>query len=135
MSIAQDIQRAIHTIAKQIVLDAPYDKTRNGQVVGHDINTNTYTIMLDGVKYSNIPITDGLMANVNDTVKVVFPTNNPSQMYISNICCLGTVSIKQDPLLYLDVVVDSDTGRATSGTDKDLYNAIVDLGWASDVIV
>lgn len=40
-----------------------------------------------------------------------------------------------DPKIILDVVVDSSTGRATSGEDKDLYNALVDLGWTSDVIV
>lgn len=40
-----------------------------------------------------------------------------------------------DPKIILDVVVDSTTGRATSGEDKDLYNALVDLGWTSDVIV
>lgn len=40
-----------------------------------------------------------------------------------------------DPEIILDVVVDSSTGRATSGDDMDLYNALVDLGWTSDVIV
>ena len=34
----------------------------------------------------------------------------------------------------LDVVINSSTGRATAGEDKDLYNALVDLGWVSEVI-
>ncbi len=39
-----------------------------------------------------------------------------------------------NPKYVLDVVVSESTGRATSGEDKDLYNALVDLGWVSDVI-
>ena len=39
-----------------------------------------------------------------------------------------------DPKYILDVTVNSSTGRATAGEDMDLYNALVDLGWVSDVI-
>ena len=37
--------------------------------------------------------------------------------------------------LYLDVVIDSQTGRAISGNDMTLYNLILDRNWEEDVIV
>lgn len=51
------------------------------------------------------------------------------------ISALSSVYVSiTDPKYVLDVVINSSTGRATSGADMDLYNALVDLGWVSDVI-
>ena len=122
-------------MVKQGVSNAPYDKTRSGLVVGYEVNTNKYTIMVDGVQYNNIPIVNGLMAKLNDVVRVKMPTNNTSQMYICDVCCMDEVVFKQSPLLYLDVDIDPITGLAVSGSDKDLYNVVVALGWANEVIV
>lgn len=91
MSIAQDIQRAMNTTAKQVMTDAPYDKSRTGMVVDYDESTNTYSVIVDRVTYEKIPIVNGLKASVNDIVKVVYPTNNISQMYINSICPLDKI--------------------------------------------
>lgn len=91
MSVAQDIQRAMNTTAKQVMADAPYDKSRTGMVVDYDEATNTYSVIVDRVTYEKIPIVNGLKANVNDIVKVVYPTNNISQMYINSICPLDKI--------------------------------------------
>ena len=91
MSVAQDIQRAMNTTAKQVMADAPYDKSRTGMVVGYDETTNTYSVIVDRVTYEKIPIVNGLKASVNDIVKVVYPTNNISQMYINSICPLDKI--------------------------------------------
>ena len=122
-------------MVKQRVSNAPYDKTRNVLVVGYDTDTNKYTIIVDGVQYTNVPIVSGLMAQLNDVVKVKIPTNNSSQLYIEEVSCMDTVSIRQDPLLYLDVTIITETGLATSGSDMKFYNKIVSLGWADDVII
>ena len=51
------------------------------------------------------------------------------------ISALASVYVSiTDPKYVLDVTIDSSTGRATAGEDMDLYNALVDLGWVSDVI-
>ena len=91
MSVAQDIQRAMNTTAKQVMADAPYDKSRTGMVVDYDEATNTYSVIVDRVTYEKIPIVYGLKASVNDIVKVVYPTNNISQMYINSICPLDKI--------------------------------------------
>lgn len=91
MSVAQDIQRAMNTTVKQVMADAPYDKSRTGMVVDYDEATNTYSVIVDRVTYEKIPIVNGLKANVNDIVKVVYPTNNISQMYINSICPLDKI--------------------------------------------
>ena len=52
------------------------------------------------------------------------------------ISALSSVYVSiTDPKYVLDVTIDSSTGRATAGDDMDLYNALVDLGWVSEVIV
>lgn len=68
----------------QAVDNAPYDKTRAGTVLERN-EDNTYTIKVDGVTYRKIAIMDGLRADIGDIVKVVIPTNNPSQMFISTV--------------------------------------------------
>lgn len=51
------------------------------------------------------------------------------------ISALSSVYVSiTDPKYVLDVTINSSTGYATAGDDMDLYNALVDLGWVSDVI-
>ena len=85
MSITKSLEKAIRTIATQTAHDSPFDKTRSGVVVGYNAKENKYTITVDGVKYSNIPIVNGLMARVNDVVRVVSPNGNISQMFIYGV--------------------------------------------------
>lgn len=82
MGISKNIQDAIKTIAEQTVHTAPFDKTRTGVVQGIDDKTNTYTIQVDGVVYSKVRANGGIIPEVGDTVSVVIPTNNVTQMMI-----------------------------------------------------
>lgn len=82
MSISKNIQDAIKTIAEQTVHTAPFDKTRTGVVQGIDEKTNTYTIQVDGVVYSKVRATGGVVPKVGDTVSAVIPTNNITQIMI-----------------------------------------------------
>lgn len=51
------------------------------------------------------------------------------------ISALSSVYVSiTDPKYVLDVTINASTGYATAGEDMDLYNALVDLGWVSDVI-
>ena len=84
MNMTRSLQRSINTMINQAVDNAPYDKTRVGTVLERN-EDNTYTIKVDGVIYRKISIVNGFKANVGDVVKVVIPTNNPSQMFISAV--------------------------------------------------
>lgn len=85
MGISKSIQDAIKTITEQAVRVAPFDKTRTGIVQNVDNNTNTYSVQVDGVVYSRVRATGGIVPSIGDTVSVIFPTNNTSQMVINNI--------------------------------------------------
>lgn len=89
---------------------ASFDKTRTGVVLGVDNDTQLYTIKVDGVTYSNIKATGGVIPEVGDTVSVIFPTNNTSQMVIngssSNSWANGVPNIIYDivPNLVLELI-------------------------------
>lgn len=85
MGINKIIQDAIKTISEQAVQVAPYDKTRGGVIKGIGSSPNTYNVQVDGVVYTNIKAVGGIVPSVSDTVTVLFPTNNTSQMIITNI--------------------------------------------------
>lgn len=85
MGVAKDIQDSIKTIVNEAVRIAPFDKTRTGIVLGVNSEQNTYKVRVDGVVYNNLKTTSGFRVNVGDTVLVVFPTNNKSQMMISAV--------------------------------------------------
>lgn len=83
MSISKSIQDAIKTIVEQAIKVAPFDKTRTGIIKGIDVDTDTYFVQVDGVTYSKIRANNGVKPSVGDTVSVIVPTNNPSQMAIN----------------------------------------------------
>ena len=85
MGLSKLIQDAIKTISEQAVSVAPYDKTRGGVIKGVGEMPNTYNVQVDGVVYTNVKTTGGIIPNVNDTVTVIFPTNNSSQMVINSV--------------------------------------------------
>ena len=122
----------------QAVDNAPYDKTRVGTVLERN-DDNTYTIKVDGVIYYKISTMNGFKADVGDIVKVVIPTNNPSQMFISTIRYTddtvfnGVITTNNAfiPLTYSNPDTD---GHMQDGEDKDFYNALYDLGWADEVL-
>lgn len=59
---------------------APFDKTYIGLVVDTDLETNTYTVKIDDYDYENVMST--IRAYVNETVLVMCPQNQLSQMFI-----------------------------------------------------
>lgn len=85
MGLSKLIQDAIKTISEQAVSVAPYDKTRGGVIKGVGDIPNTYNVQVDGVVYTNVKTTGGIIPNINDTVTVIFPTNNSSQMVINSV--------------------------------------------------
>lgn len=82
MNINKSIQDAIKTIVNEAIRTAPFDKTRTGVIKGIDANTNTYSVQVDGVVYDKIKGVANLSLVVGDTVLVMFPTNNTTQMII-----------------------------------------------------
>lgn len=164
MGVAKDIQDSIKTIVNEAVRIAPFDKTRTGIVLGVNSEQNTYKVRVDGVVYNNLKTTSGFRVNVGDTVLVVFPTNNKSQMMISAVTTnkvdiianqniqgdniIATHSVNGDNIIATNGLIGDDlflmmdysdidpiTGHAQSGTDMDLYNNLVDLDWVDDVII
>jgi hypothetical protein len=57
-----------------------FDKTLSGIVTKADYETNVYTVKINGYDYKNIPST--IKVNVNDSVMVMCPQNQLSQMFI-----------------------------------------------------
>lgn len=76
--------QSMKTIAQSAITKAGFDKTRNGQIVGVNTVTNTYSIKVDGIIYNNVKVVNGMEYNKGDIVKVNIPMNNPSQAYISS---------------------------------------------------
>lgn len=81
--MANSIIQSIKTIAKSLVDNAGYDKTRGGMIVGINDVTNTYSVKIDGITYNNVKVVDDATYNLGDMVKVVIPCNQATQMYIS----------------------------------------------------
>ena len=76
--------QSMKTIAQSAITKAGFDKTRNGQIVGVNTVTNTYSIKVDGIIYNNVRVVNDMEYNKGDIVKVNIPMNNPSQAYISS---------------------------------------------------
>lgn len=110
---------------------ASFDKTRTGVVLGVDDDTQLYTIKVDGVTYSNIKATGGVIPEVGDTVSVIFPTNNTSQMVIngssSNSWANGVPNIIYDivPNLVLELIYPVGAYYWSSDADFDPNEAFV----------
>ena len=81
--MANSIIQSIKTIAKSLVDNAGYDKTRGGMIVGVNDVTNTYSVKIDGITYNNVKTVDDATYNLGDMVKVIIPCNQATQMYIS----------------------------------------------------
>ena len=75
---------SMKTIAKLVMDNAGYDKTRTGKIVAVNSVTNTYTVKVDGLVYNNVKAVNDSTYNTGDTVKINIPMNNASQAYISS---------------------------------------------------
>ena len=60
--------------------NAPFDKTYIGLVIDTDLETNTYTVKIDNYNYENV--LSMIKADINDSVIVMSPQNQLSQMFI-----------------------------------------------------
>lgn len=74
------IYKAVSYMIQHELENASYDKTFIGLVTEVDLETNTYTVIIDGNEYSDIA--SMIRANVNDTVTLMCPQNQLSQMFI-----------------------------------------------------
>lgn len=74
------IYKGIDYAIRQGIKEAPYDRTFIGLVTDTNLEINTYTIIIDGHEYNNIMST--IKADVNDTVIVMCPQGQFSQMFI-----------------------------------------------------
>ena len=73
------LQGVDYLISKNIS-DAPFDRTYIGLIIDTDVETNTYTVEMNGYKYKHVMST--IRAYPNDTVIVMCPQNQLSQMFI-----------------------------------------------------
>ena len=74
------IYKGIMYAISQGVKEAPYDKTFIGLVTDTDLETNTYNVIIDGHEYTNVM--SMLRVYVNDTVAIMCPQGQLSQMFI-----------------------------------------------------
>ena len=81
MSINTLINQAVNTAVTNQISKAGYDRTRTGRIVGVNLN-NTYSVIVDTITYGNVPVYGKGSLKTGDFVKVVYPCNQVSQMYI-----------------------------------------------------
>lgn len=74
------IYQGIQYATSQALKNAPYDRTFIGLVTDTDLETNTYNVIIDGHEYTNI--ISMIKANINDTVVIMCPQNQFSQIFI-----------------------------------------------------
>ena len=74
------IYKGIMYAIEQGIKEAPYDRTFIGLVKNTDLETNTYTVLIDGHEYNDVIST--IKADVNNTVIIMCPQNQLSQMFI-----------------------------------------------------
>lgn len=100
MGINNSLLKSIQTIVNKAIEIAPFDKTRQGQIVSNN-SDGTYTLRLDGILYNNIPsypMIDSI--EIGTVVKVKIPSNQSSQMYI-------ITSIDRDTTPEISTLVDT----------------------------
>jgi hypothetical protein len=68
-----------YTMAHELK-NAPFDKTYIGLVIDTDLETNTYTVRINDYDYQNVMST--IKADINDSVIILSPQNQLSQMFI-----------------------------------------------------
>ncbi len=80
--INKEILEAMRIIAKQEIEKAPRDITKTGLIKSLNAD-NTYNVVIDGKLYNKIPSYSVASFKINDIVKVTYPQNQASNMYIS----------------------------------------------------
>lgn len=85
MKINDALTRTITTIVEGLIEKAGFNRTRSGQIVGINLQTNTYSVRIDGQIYPNVPVNGNGSFKVGDITKVYIPNNQPSQMYMNAV--------------------------------------------------
>lgn len=85
MKINDALTRTITTIVEGLIKKAGFNRTRSGQIVGINPQTNTYSVRIDGQIYPNVPVNGNGSFKVGDITKVYIPNNQPSQMYMNAV--------------------------------------------------
>lgn len=107
-------------------------------------SANDYLAIDDGTETMKVPATNlGVSvqmtqaeaeAGTETSARVVAPSIFKAAVQAIASAITNVFVSMTDPKYILDVTVNASTGYATAGDDMDLYNALVDLGWVSDVI-
>ena len=73
-----ELEKGILKYVDSSIENAPYTQIYTGLIKASGVDG--YTIDLNGVEYTNVP-SEGSFST-NDTIKVVIPNNQPSNMFI-----------------------------------------------------
>ena len=76
----QAIMEGMDYYVNNNIKNAPFDKTFIGLVTDTDLETNTYTVKINNYDYTDVM--SMIKADINDTVIVMCPQNQLSQMFI-----------------------------------------------------
>ena len=76
--MASELEKGIFNYVDKVVQDAPYTQIYTGVIKSFGVNG--YTVLLNGVEYPNVPSKGSFLTN--ETVKVVIPNNQFSNMFI-----------------------------------------------------
>ena len=74
------ILKGVGLLAEEKIRQSAFDKTLSGIIVGADYETNIYTVRINGYDYHNI--SSVIKAEINDSVMIMCPQNQLSQMFI-----------------------------------------------------
>ena len=141
MDIKKEILKAIEYVVDSKLRRASFDKTYTGVIVGVN-GDGTYGVQINGVIYNNIrSVAEAI--SINDTVRVVYPQNNPNNMYIlNNNANYGGGAIVVDSALSLTstntvqnkvvTVALNDCFQSVSNGKELIASAITDKGVATD---
>lgn len=81
--IANAIDKRIERVAKEIYQNSPYNKIKYGIV--KNVTDKTYTVQINGENYDVYALKNVGTINVNDSVVLIIPDNNFTQMFILGI--------------------------------------------------
>ena len=117
--------QSMRTIAESLINKAGFDKTRTGKIVTKNELTNTYSVKVDGHVYPNVKVTNDVKYNIGDTVKVVMPCNQASQLYItSSIFSDASIGKK---IGHAEALIDAIDGSLEEVTEIDGHIYQIDI--------
>lgn len=113
MSVNTIINQAVTTSVQAQIQKAGFDRTRTGRIVGVNQN-NTYSVKVDNVTYPNVSVYGEGKIITGDFVKVVYPCNQVSQMYIDMCVVSADVELQWGVKSESNVPLQLNNGDKTS---------------------